>query len=409
LAVVAALVALIVSLLLPPTYAATALVAVTEPRYMMNFDPRFETTDIQPAYKAYPELAGSDALQQEVLAQAETLPKGVETLDDLREAVDAESGDDPSLVHLTVEARDPEVAAALANLWAERFAVRANDLYGSANAEQVTFLETQLAGAETTLAEAEQALVDFAVRNDGAILRAKLASAQQDQSDTLAEQREIARLQQDIAGLRRELVDRNPGQVTRGDELAVLQLRARPPSAISTSGQTVVDATGVSEIQIQVGEGETLAGSTVADLVALLDALQAASEQIFQKNETRLDSLEPQILDLQQRLQEMENEGNRLERDPDVTQETYTTLARKVSEARIAVADTGGEVQLASRAAATGRRGKTKESVEYGSRRGIGTDSGGVWGICDRVVAGDQVMNSMGQDVECEKKQGPHI
>ena len=63
LALVAAVMALVVSFLILPTYEAMALVAVTEPRYMMRFDPRFETVNnIQQVYRAYPELAGSDEL-----------------------------------------------------------------------------------------------------------------------------------------------------------------------------------------------------------------------------------------------------------------------------------------------------------------------------------------------------------
>ena len=55
----AAVVALVVSFLLPPTYEATALVAIKAPQYVMQFDPRFEVPSQlpQPAYKAYPDLA----------------------------------------------------------------------------------------------------------------------------------------------------------------------------------------------------------------------------------------------------------------------------------------------------------------------------------------------------------------
>ena len=49
LAVVSAIVALVASLFLPPTYEATALVAIVEARYAMQFDPRVQTvSDIQP-------------------------------------------------------------------------------------------------------------------------------------------------------------------------------------------------------------------------------------------------------------------------------------------------------------------------------------------------------------------------
>ena len=70
-----------------------------------------------------------------------------------------------------------------------------------------------------------------------------------------------------------------------------------------------------------------------------------------QESEARLTELEPQILALQQKVQEMDSRANRLIQDQDVARGTYLTLARKVAEARIAVQDTSGEVQLASRAA----------------------------------------------------------
>ena len=76
LALVAAAAALGVSFLIPPTYEATALVAVTEPRYVMRFDPRFETVNsVQPAYQAYPELAASDDLLQDLLASLSPVPE----------------------------------------------------------------------------------------------------------------------------------------------------------------------------------------------------------------------------------------------------------------------------------------------------------------------------------------------
>jgi uncharacterized protein involved in exopolysaccharide biosynthesis len=62
--------------------------------------------------------------------------------------------------------------------------------------------------------------------------------------------------------------------------------------------------------------------------------------------------LDPQILTLQQRLQESQAEEDRLTRARDVARETYITVARKVEEVRIAADDASGEVRLASQAAA---------------------------------------------------------
>ena len=54
--VLAAAVAYGVSSLLPPTYEATALVAITEARDVVQFDPRFSTVDEAHPLRAYPEL-----------------------------------------------------------------------------------------------------------------------------------------------------------------------------------------------------------------------------------------------------------------------------------------------------------------------------------------------------------------
>ena len=71
LAIGAALVALVVSLFLPPTYQATALVAITKPKYEMQFDSRFALVggNALPPYKAYPLLATSDELLDTLAAE----------------------------------------------------------------------------------------------------------------------------------------------------------------------------------------------------------------------------------------------------------------------------------------------------------------------------------------------------
>jgi len=70
----AAVVALVVSFLLPPTYEATALVVIKQPQYVMQFDPRFETLTQQPAYKAYPDLAKGDEVLEALCVRLNTRP-----------------------------------------------------------------------------------------------------------------------------------------------------------------------------------------------------------------------------------------------------------------------------------------------------------------------------------------------
>jgi len=362
LALVAAVVALGTSYLIPPTYEATALVAVTEPRYMMRFDTRFETVNsVQPAYKAYPELAASDDLLRDLLAALNSDVEDVVTLQDLRERLEAESGADPSMVRLVVRSQDPEAAARIANTWADLFVARANEIYGAHSEHQMRFFEAQLERARLELDAAQQALVEFQARNQGTVLEARLASVQQDLQDYLVEQREIERALRNVRALRDSVADQPADAVVSpGDDLTALLLqiqafsvRASRPGQRATSGAEL--ETG-SSVWLQISDASLLSSErTAGELTAFLDELAAILEARGEEVATQVTALEPHILDLQQQLQESRVEESDLVRTRDVAQETYVTVARKVEEARIAAEDTTGEVRLASQAAAPDR------------------------------------------------------
>jgi len=336
----AAVVALVVSFLLPPTYEATALVAIQAPQYVMQFDPRFETLTRQPAYKAYPDLAEGDEVLETLFARLNPRPVEIETLRDLREMVEAKAGTDPSVVRLTVRARDPQEAARIANLWAELFVAHANRVYGASD-EELRQLEGQLAQAQAELEAAEQALIEFQARNQASILDARLDSLKSDQAHYLADQRSITYILQDIQALREQLArqpDERPASLA--DDLTTLFLQIKAFNAQASA-----------PIQLQVNSAESLSNKSIGETIALLDdmarALEAKSAEIGQ----RLEELRPQILSLQEQLQEVYTESDRLTRQRDLAKETYTALARKVEETRIAVQGAQSTARLGSRAA----------------------------------------------------------
>jgi hypothetical protein len=100
-----------------------------------------------------------------------------------------------------------------------------------------------------------------------------------------------------------------------------------------------------------VNSAESLSNKSIGETMALLDdmagALEAKSAEIGQ----RLEELQPQILSLQRQLQEIYTESDRLTRQRDLAKETYTALARKVEETRIAVQGAQSTARLGSRAA----------------------------------------------------------
>jgi succinoglycan biosynthesis transport protein ExoP len=338
--VAAAVTALVVSFFLPPTYEATALVVVKPPQYVMQFDPRFETLTQQPAYKAYPTLAEGDEVMEALFARLNPRPAEIKTLGDLRGMVEAKAGTDPSVVRLIVRSSNPQEAARIANLWAEIFVAHANRVYGASD-EELKQLEGQLAQAQAELEAAEQALIEFQARNQASILDARLDSLKSDQAHYLADQRAITYILQDIQALREQLArqpDERPASLA--DDLTTLFLQIKAFNAQASA-----------PIQLQVNSAESLSNKSIKETIALLDdiaqALRAKSAEIGQ----RLEELQPQILSLQKQLQEIYTESDRLTRQRDLAKETYTALARKVEETRIAVQGVQSTARLGSRAA----------------------------------------------------------
>ena len=330
---------LAISYLVAPTYEATALVASTLPRERIEFDSRIQTiTDSQPL-QAYPELALSDTILVDLLNHISVEPPL--TLTQLRKMVDASVGSDPSIIKLTVEYTDPGIAADIANTWAEQFVTWANEIYGFQGDEQLVFFEARLSEAAGQLEAAEQALINFQTDNRFTILENELLAAQQTQADYLAKKRQTELILQDVQSLLPQTQDGNVAPVAV-ERLASILLQVRALGGVSAPDVTPL------QIQLNVdGQPEADGAGNSETIIQLRDMLLAQSSQI----EERLISLEPQILALQQEKYEIEVVNNRLNRDLEVAEETYTTLARTVDEKRITSEDTTSGVKLASRTA----------------------------------------------------------
>jgi hypothetical protein len=207
----------------------------------------------------------------------------------------------------------------------------------------------------------EQALVAFQARNQGAVLEAQLASAQQDLRDYLVEQREIERAIRNARALKANVADQPVDRlVSPGDDLTALLLQiqafnvqtSRPVQRESEDAELEVrPSEGGLSVWLQISDATLLSSErTAGELAVFLDGLVATLEATEEEIAAQVAALEPQILTLQQQLQEVQTEEDQLLRAQEVAQETYVTLAYKVEETRIAAEDTSGEVRLASRA-----------------------------------------------------------
>lgn len=143
-----------------PQYRAMALVAVLGPSQRVQFDPRFEDVISQDTLiRAYPDLARSDELLQNVLGMLQT--ESIPDLPSLRKLLNVEATNSPNLLRMQVVDDDAALAARIANVWAEQFVTWANDVYGNQSASQLSFYQDQLTDAEARLNQAEATLADF--------------------------------------------------------------------------------------------------------------------------------------------------------------------------------------------------------------------------------------------------------
>lgn len=344
LTVLAAIAGLVISLLQPTIYEATAVVLATQPRYQMQFDPRFEATgQWTPAYKAFPTLATSDGILQAVVDSHVPSPEA--SIDNWRlrglaGMVRASSGGDPSLVLLKVRSRSPTDAAAIANIWADVLTRAGNELYGG-NEREVAFFEERVADAAQELEAAEAAMIEYQGGNVASIISARLSSYQQAQTDYLHAQRTIAYILQDIQGLREQIADQPDNQSTSlADALTALLLQIKAFNAEQSA-----------PLQLQIDSSESFSQATVAEQVSFLDGLVARLRAKSAEIDERLVELGPHVLALQQQAEELGAEVGRLNRARNLASETYMTLARKLEESRIAAQEQDGTLQVGSYAA----------------------------------------------------------
>lgn len=335
------IISLSVSLFLSPTFQATALITVTEPQELLQFDPRIRTeSTLIP--EIYPELATSDELLVLLLEEINPSLTNAETLKTLRERLSATVGSDPSLLRLTVVYHDAHATADMANQWADIFIKWANQIYGLQGSQQLLFFEQQLEQTSLELEQAEQMLVDFQNQNRVAIFTNRLDSLVTTHAQYLAMQQSLVFLAQDVARLREQLLARSGSDAgSIADQITYLFLQLR-----------VFDVdTIVTPLQLQINDPGSLVRETAQEQVLFLDSLAQIIDAKSVEISGKLLALEPEILDLQKQKQETETQNGRLQHDVEVAKETQVALARKVEEERITSQNTTLGIRLISQAA----------------------------------------------------------
>lgn len=336
-AIIAGLVAFAVSSFLTPSYEATALVVVTQPTEIVEFDSRIRSVDDTEPITVFPEIALSDELILTLLPQINSIAPEIQSVEDVRRLLEANSAADPNLLRLTATYKDPEKTSEIANLWADLFVIQANQVYGNSDGKQLAFYEQQAGEAADKLNAAEQTLIEFEARNRTAILDNQLESLKQIQSDYLDEQRQIILLTQDVQALRDQLAQQpDDVDITFADQLVSLSLQAK---AYGVEGMP---------IQFQWDSTDGLVASGRPAQLAFLDDLGETLTIRATQAAEALAELEPQILALQTEKQIGDTESNQVQRNYTLAEETYTALISRVEAERITSQDVNNRVKLIS-------------------------------------------------------------
>jgi uncharacterized protein involved in exopolysaccharide biosynthesis len=343
-AIVAILAFTVVTITSKDSYQASALVAITKPRYQLNFNSAIEALNIQPANNAFLDLATSDDVIKQVYDQWTDRPSSIKDLQDFRGRVlQVKSGSDLSILKLIVTTENPDDSASLANQWAEELIAKANAIYFSQD-QQLIFLEDQLTNAKNDLNQADKALVNFQAQNQLNILTNQLNSVLQNQRDYLALQRNIAYLDNSLQGLRSQLVSNPSDKATIADQLSALLLQFQTFNSLTMGSVNTIP------LQIQFTDPASFGSLENQAQIKILDNLAAGIQDRATQVGEDLKTLEPQILNLQQSVQQYQADQDKLQNTRDIAQQTYTTLAQSVDQTRISSSDPSDELQLASSA-----------------------------------------------------------
>jgi succinoglycan biosynthesis transport protein ExoP len=332
--------------IISPTYEATALIAITPPKYLMEFSPEFRAvaqerlqTEI---YGTYPEFAKSDELLQEVsTALAKQTGDEPSGLGSLRGQMSVQASKEVGLISLTISGRDPERVAALVNLWAELYVEMLNRLYGDQE-DDYDFFAGQLKLALDDLQAAQQALAEFKARDLSALLSSELAAQIDALDELLAAKNAIEGQEQTIDSWRQQLSSESRDRtVSRADELTTLLMQLEAFGVIKEGVQP----------QFQVSLEQIAEEWSVAEQIAYLNSLEDFLQHRSEEIDVEVAERQPEILGLQQDLQAAKNEEDRLSQEIKIARSLSESLALKAEEARIASESQVGIAQVASKAA----------------------------------------------------------
>ncbi len=398
-ALIAGVIALVLSLVWPPTYKAQAVLLITKLRPSVTLDSGFQTVSEEDIVNL--SIQDEQVRRQTLLGLASNRELTLQVIDRLGESLSPEkrsvgylqsvtdANTKGNLIILTAQADSPEGAAGLANAWAEVYQEHVNRLY-SVTTPTYEQLESEIESAQIEYEAAKSAYEEhLRTSSEDELTRqidqkkqiledlqtAHLDAAKQRVADLLARIDQIDQLLLDAQSLKALLGARSDGNpagqrslLTDGEAFALFTLQAMAFSQETTYPTTLEIGQGwPREAELTTGQAieqtELLIAVLETARTAAQDELEGTSSSLLE-GEDLLDSGPSdtgaaKVAQLQEEINDLEAEEQRVmvEREDlldarTLAQESYLTLLRTASEVQILSKFTGAEVRMAAAAVA---------------------------------------------------------
>jgi succinoglycan biosynthesis transport protein ExoP len=335
--------------LLAPTYEAKAGVVIVKSKSDIVFEPKYRTLteeelgslgiDVNARRKALEALVKNSSVASEVIVElGSTLEPEERDVNTLLEMVETEANGD--LISIKIKGEDPSKIMAIANAWGKDYEEYVNGLYGG-RPQSPGDIQPQVAEAESSYQEAEDALAKFTGDNQIDTLTLEIGAKQNTLADYYATERQLDRLIADARALRDQSRQETASSATgTGNSLSIMLLQASAFTLLSP-GLPV-------QLQLAFDERAGLE-STVEEQAQVLDALLSTLEARREEVQSLIveGSLQQEILQLQEQLERERARKQELTSARDLAWETYDTLARKEAEVGVASQVTDTEVRFA--------------------------------------------------------------
>lgn len=338
-------------LLQPRLYQASAIVSLVQPRYQLNFDPQYQTLEkANLTNKVINDIALSSDIVSQLFEAWSEPRKSPDQFDGFLSHIEVKTGNDTSVAKLIVRLDSAEEAARLANLWAQLVVDKINTVFADLDQGRLTLLESQLSDAKANLIKADQALIAFEAQNQRNSLQNQLNVLVSYQKTLLLQQDLINQWQQETQSLLEELEGIPDSAMVPPDVYTRWTMLTLQPSIFSSVFQSQDINGNFAPYQFQVPIIPGGATSTVAEFRRAVRTWQLILDKRVAFISEQLRPYPSILYPLQERIESLNREKERLTLERKVAADTYETLNNKYQELRITFQIENRYARIASRA-----------------------------------------------------------